>query len=81
MLFVWLFIAISLTISGAVITALLDDAAVEHDEELTYAQRINEQRAAIEAVRCKKTGTCKPATRARRRTTSTGRSRSQTPAV
>ncbi len=52
MIFLWLLAAIGLTVIGAVITAIFQDAEEEHDEELVYEERIGEQRAALTVAKC-----------------------------
>lgn len=59
MIFLWLLVAIGLTLIGAVITAMFQDAEEEHDEELVYEERIGEQRAALTVAKCEADPACR----------------------
>ena len=61
MLLFWLFLAVVLTVIGAIIALLTQDAADEHDQELEYEGRIGQQRAAIELARCDANPPCRSA--------------------
>jgi len=61
MLLLWLLLAVVLTVVGALIALLTQDASDEHEQEWEYKARVDNQRASIDVARCEIDPDCQEA--------------------
>lgn len=59
MIFVWLTLAVLLTLLGATVAVLAQEGEREHDEELAYEERVETQRAEIAVAACAADPSCR----------------------
>lgn len=59
MLFLWLSLAVAVTLIGAGVAVLAQEIQQGHDEELAYEERVEDQRAGLAVAACASDPLCR----------------------